>query len=602
MMLETGYRWCNAFAADCAPLDVIGRLAPGRKLEEARAELSAIIARVDTAPGYAGPRSAFLDRAVGLEQHVRNQYSSHMQLMAATAALLLMLACSNTAGLLLARGVARRREIAVRLSIGAARFRLIRQLLTESLAMAALGSGLGLLLTLWTRRLLLSFYATDSEGYVNFYDLRTDGLTLGFSLALAILTGVVFGLVPAIQATKPDVALALKGDPTGRGESGSRVRAGLVMAQVALSLIMVVSAGLLARSALHIERGEHFDPRSVAVLRLRPRLMQYTPAHSQAFLHEVVERLETLPGVESVTFGRGIGAVWRSCCTAFLPDRRPEAMRADYQVIAPHYFSTLHIALLAGRDFDGHDRPGSPTVAIVNQTMARLIDPGGDVIGRMLTADGKSRQIVGVVKDSYLRSALDAPVPMFYTPFWQSPDETDARMAIRVRGDPRTMLPVLRRAIAKIDPRVPVTEQMRMLDQVRGVFMQARLAAAVLLCASVLALGLSAVGLYGVIAYIVGRRAREIGVRMALGARPATIRALVLKESLAVVGPGMVIGVGGALAATRLLGSWLYGVRATDPWAFVAGALLLSAVALFASWIPARRAARLDPLAALRCE
>jgi predicted permease len=602
MMLETGYRGCNSFADDCAVLSVIGRLPPGRKLEEARAELSAIIANADTAPGYVGPRSAFLDRAIGLEQHVRAGYSRHMQLMAAVAALVLILSCANVAGLLLARGVARRHEIAVRLSIGAARFRVMRQLLTESLLLAVAGTGLGLLLTVWTRSLLLSFYATSPEGYVSFYDLRIDSLTLALSLALAILTGLLFGLIPAAQATKPEVALDLKSGSANNAGSSSRARAALVMIQVALSLVMLVSAGLLTRSALHIDQGGNFDPRGVAVLRLRPRLIQYTPARSQSFVKEVVQRLKDRPGVESVTFARGIGAVWMSCCLAYLPDRGDQAMRADYHVIGPNYFSTLRIQILAGREFDEHDRAGSQLVAIVNQTLASRLDPSGSVVGRAFLANGKPLQVVGVVKDPYLRSVIQSPVPMLYTPFWQSTNETDARMAIRVRGDPRAILPSLRRAIAEVDPSVPVTEQMTMLDQVKGFFMQARLASAVLSCASVLALVLSAVGLYGVIAYMVSRRTREIGVRMALGAQPASVRALVLKQSLAVVAPGIAFGVVAALAATRLLSSWLYGVRSSDPWTFIAAAAVLGAVAMFASWIPARRAARLDPLQALRCE
>lgn len=599
MMIETGYRWCSAFNVDCSPLNVVGRLPAGRKLEEATAELSAIIAGADTAPGYDGPRSASLDRAAGLEQFVRNGYSNHMKLMGAIAALLLILSCANVAGLLLARGVARRREIAVRLSVGAGRARLVRQFMTESFLLAVAGTGLGLLLTLWTRRLLLSFYATSPEGYVSFYDLRIDSLMLALSFGLAIFTALLFGLLPAIQATKPEVASALKSDlstSTGQG----RVRTALVTVQMALSLVMVVSAGLLAQSALHIEQGQGFDPRGVAVLRLRPRLVQYPPERSQAFVREVVRRMETVPGVESVTFARGIGSVWRSCCLAYLPDRGPEAMRADLHVIAPRYFATLRIPLLAGRDFDEHDRTGSPLVAIVNQALAVRLDPAGAVVGKVLRADGKSFEIVGMVKDSQFHSIGQAPVPMFYTPFWQSAAETDARMAIRTHGDPRAILSSLRHTIAEVDPNVPVTEQMTLLDQVKGAFMQARLAAAVLLCASLLALVLSAVGLYGVMAYMVSRRTREIGVRMALGAQPASVRRLVLKQSLAVVAPGVVIGVAGALAGTRLLSSWLYGVRATDPWSFLAAVTVLSTVALFASWIPARRASRLDPLVALR--
>ncbi len=498
--------------------------------------------------------------------------------------------------------MSRRREIAVRHAIGAARFRLIRQMLTESLLIAAAGTGLGLLLTLWTRRLLLSFYATNSEGYVNFYDLRIDFPTIAFSFGLAILTALVFGLVPAIQATRTNLVSSLKDGRTSQEGSGGRARTGLVMAQIAISLVMIVSAGLLARSAMHIEQGANFDPHGVAVLRLRPRLLQYSPARSQAFIRESIRRLEALPGVESVTFARGIGAVWQSCCLAFLPDRVTEATRASYHVVAPHYFSALRTPLLAGREFDEHDRAASQPVAIVNQTLAGRIDPSGSVIERVFMADGKPLQVVGVVKDSYMRSAADAPVAMFYRPFWQSPEETDARLAIRVRGDPAAMLPQLRRCIAEADPQVPVTEQMTMLDQLRGTFMQARLAAAVLLCASALALVLSAVGLYGVMSYMVGRRTREIGVRIALGARPSSVCALVLRQSLRVFVPGMLIGLVAALAVTRLLGSWLYGVRATDFWTFVAAASMLSAVALAASWIPARRAARVDPMAALRCD
>ncbi len=601
MMLETGYRWCNGFTANCTPLSVIGRLPPDRRIEEAQAELSAIIASADTAPGYEGPRSASLDRAIGLERFRRAQYTEHMQLMAVVAALLLFLSCANVAGLLLARGIARRREIAVRLALGAARIRLIRQLLTESLLLAVTGTGLGLLLTLWTRRLLLSFYATNSEGHASFYDLRTDSLTLALSAGLALLTAFLFGLAPAIQTTKPEVALALKSDSKIPGGAG-RLRAVLVMMQVALSLVIVVSAGLLAQSALHVAEGGVFDPKGVALLRLRPRLIQYPPARAQDFVRKVTERIAALPGVESVTFARGVGAVWKDCCMAFLPERGPQAVRADFHVIAPGYFSTLRIPLVAGREFDEHDRTGSPAVAIVNQTLAARIDPNGAAVGRSFLANGKPLEVVGIVKDSRLRSLADAPVPMFYVPFWQNAAETDARMAIRVHGDPGTMLPVLRRAIAEVDPNVPVTELMTMTDQVKGEFMQARLAAAVLLCASGLALVLSAVGLYGLISYMVSQRTREIGVRMALGALPSTVRALVLRQSLAVVAPGIAFGVAGALAATRLLAAWLYGVKATDLWTFLAAAAVLGAVTLFASWIPARRAARVHPMAALRCD
>jgi predicted permease len=602
MMLETGYRWCNGFEVECATLDVIGRLPRGRKIEEARAELSAIIASVDTVKGYAGPRSAFLEKAVGLELS-RAVYADQIRLMSGIAALLLILACANIAGLLLARGMARRKEIAIRLALGAPRLRLIRQLLTESMLLGAGGTALGLLLTFWTRSLLASFYATNTEGYAHFYDLHMDVMTLSFSMALAIVAVSLFGLVPALQGTRIEVGPPLKGNDPSPSGSGRGMRFGLVSLQFALSILMVVSANLLARSARHIEEGGHFNPHGIAVLRLRPRIMQYTPARSQAFLRQVVSRLETLPGVESVTFARGNGLVWQDCCLAFLPDYEPQATRVDYHVIAPHYFSTLRIAMLAGRDFNEHDQVGSSPVAIVNESMARTIDPsGGNVVGRTFLADGKPLQVVGIVKDWFLRSTTDAPLPVFYKPFWQSAEEVDARMAIRVQSDPGKMLPVLRQAIAEVDPRVPVTEQSTMLDQVESNFMQARLAAAVLEYASGLALLLSAIGLYGLIAYKVTQQTREIGIRMALGARPANVHALILRKSLAVVAPGIGLGLAAAVVSTRLLGSWLYGVRATDPSAFITGGIVLSAVALLAAWLPARRAASLDPPVALRHE
>ncbi len=601
MMIEIGYRWCNAFQFDCAPLGVIGRLPSGRKIEEAQAELSAIVGGVGADRKDPLLQAAFLDRATGLERPARNRYSSHLQLLGSVAGLLLLLACANIAGLLIARGIARRREIAVRLSIGATRARLIRQLLTESLVLGLMGGALGLLLSLGTRGMLLKFYSLSDEGRTNFYDIHIDPLILGISLLLAVGAAVLFGAVPAIQATRPDVALALKSDSSG-GSGRAHLRGGLVTMQVALSLVLLVSAGLLAESVGQIETGTNFDPRGVALLRLRPNLINYSPARAQAFTRDAITKVESLPDVESVAYARGVGFVWLTCCTGFLPQQQEGAARASYHVIGPRYFSTLHVPLVAGREFDEHDRAGAPLVAIINQTFAARQFPDEPAIGRSFVADGHPLRVVGIVKDFLPRSLADDVHPTYYTPFWQSANETDTRLAVRVHGDPRAILATLRRAIGEVDPQVPVTEQLTMLDQVRGVYMQARLAAAVLLCASILALILSAVGLYGVIAFITVRRTKEIGVRIALGARPSAVRGLILEQAAMIAAPGIAIGLAGAFASTRLLGAWLYGVRAIDPFVFAAAAIALSVVAMAASWIPAHRAARLDPIAALRAD
>lgn len=591
MMLTVGYRFCDGFTYDCTALSLIGRLAPGRKLVDAQAELSALMAEIEWEHTGVRQGGVLVEQLAGVRILERRGYSDQMRLLAATAGLLLLLACINVAGLLVARGAARRREIAVRLSLGAARIRLVRQLITESLLLALAGGAVGLMLTLWTRNLLLAFFGTDSEGYHRYYDLRIDPRVLGFSLALTLFDGLLFGLLPALQTTRPSYA------------PQSRLRAALMTGQVALSLILLIGAGLLVRSVARLEEGAVFDPRGVAVLRLRPRLIEYSPARAQAFTREVVERFEALPGVESVSLGRGQGLVWIGCCDSQVKTiEEAQAYDAGYHLIGTRYFSTLRIPVLAGRDFDSRDHVGAPAVAIVNETMARRLWPREAPLGRMFQADGQLLQVVGVVKDAQIRTVLEPAKPFFYVPFWQSPEEVDSRMAIRVTGDPRRMLPLLHRTIAAIDSRVPVTEEMTMLDQVEAVYIQARLASAVMLTAGALALLLSTTGLYSVIAFIVSRRTREIGIRVALGARPGDVSALVLQQGLKLVAPGVALGLAGALASTRLLESWLYGVRATDPWAFAIGALLLSTAALAACAAPAHRAARLDPMVALRYE
>jgi macrolide transport system ATP-binding/permease protein len=609
MMLHVGWRGCDAFKFDCRRMDLIGRLAPGRRVPEAQAEMSTLAAQLAAAnPVTNRGRGAKALPAIGPRPGDGKYYSYQSRLLAVVAGMLLLIACANVAGLLLARGSARSREIALRLSIGASRLRLIRQLLTESLLLAGFSGTSGLLLSIWAKGKLLGFYATNSEGYPRYYDLSLDPRILAFSIGLSLITGLLFGILPAIQSTRQDLTLAVKEGAPSMSLRRGLLRGGLVAGQMALSLALLVGAGLLIRSAGHVSQGVNFDPHHVVLLRLRPGLVQYSPAKAQVFHREVVRRLEGMPGVQSVTFARGLGLAWLGCCQfrIALPgqhrDRPENEPRVDGHSIAPRYFETLRISLVAGRDFTERDRAGSQRVTIVNETLVRRLWPRESPVGRTLFLDDLQYEVVGVAKDARLRNAMEGAFPFLYIPYWQDDPQTDSRMCIRVAGDPAEMLPRIRHEVAAVDANVPISEDMPMMRQVEGVYMPVRLSSSILTCAGALALFLSAIGLYGVLAFSVNRRTREIGIRMALGALPASVLKLVLKEGMALALTGALLGLLLSLSLTRLLAGWLYGVPLYDPAAYLLGAALLAGVAILACFVPARRATRIDPMAALRYE
>jgi predicted permease len=605
MMVRAGYRWCDGFQPDCHVFGILGRLAPGRTRGQAEAELGTLAGQFEA--GNAGPPRRFTLKPLrGADPAGQRSFVDLARLLSAAAAILLVIACANLGGLLLARAAARQGEIALRLSLGAGRWRVTRQLLTESLLIALPGGCLGLLLSLWTSRLLAGFYAVDEEGYRHLYDLGLDWRVLGCALVVSLAAGLLFGLWPAQQCLRHDLGRAAAKAPPRAG------RTVLTSAQVALSLVLLIGAVLLARSALQIQAGRNFDPRHVLVLRLRPRLIGYAAPQAQAFQREVQRRLALLPGVESVSLARGQGLVWRAAgeMRTYLPGQRPArlaaAPRARFHEVGPRYFATLRIPLLQGREFDSRDMPPAPGVAIVNETMAHALWPSRSPLDEtlMLAEEPAERavRIVGVAADARLRNGLEPPSPMVFLPYWQNRDEIDARLCIRVAGDPEAALPAVRRAISAVDPRVPISEAMPMLVQVRGVYTAVRLAGTVLLCAAGLAVFLSAIGLYGVLAFVVSRRTREIGIRLAVGARRGQVAAIFLQEGLAIAALGVTLGWIAALATARLLAAWLYGVGAMDPLTFVAAPALLALVAVVASYLPARRASRVDPMAALRSE
>src|SRR5262245_1429802 len=608
MMLGLGYRCSDALTnAQCKPLQLLGRLAPGRTLADVEAELNLLAQQLAaTFPTEQG-RVISLRPALGVRMIEREAYAYQMQLLMTVTGLLLLIACANVAGLLLARGAARRKEIAVRLCIGAERGRLIRQFLTESLLLALAGGGLGLLLSRWARDLLATFYNTSNNVQ---YDLSLSSRALVYALALTLFTGLLSGLLPAFQATRHNLTRALKDDGASQRPRRQRLRSALVIGQVALSLALLTGAALLVRSESHIREGSNFDPLHVAAIRLRPRLLNYGPEQAQAFTREVSRRLEATPGVQSVSLGSGAGLAWLSggAVRVRLPEeaaqRAEEQLQVEDQEIAPSFYKTLKIPLIEGREFNEGDRPGAQRVVIINETLARRMWPQAEALERTLLLNDQPYLVVGVSLDAQLYNAFDGPQPFLYLPYWQNniSPQIDARLLIRVAGDPETMLPSLRRVIASVDPQVPLDEVMPLTRQINTKFKAVMLTSAVLTWAGALAFFLSMLGLYGVLAFAVGARTREIGIRMALGAERRDVLRLVITQGLRLALAGVGIGFLAAYAATRLMNSLLYGVSPTDPLTFAVVALLLIVVALLACWIPARRATKVDPIIALRCD
>lgn len=604
-MLRVGYRWCDAYAdSQCGVLHLIARLVAGKSIAAAQNELMSI-ATAQSLPSVADGQQIVVLPAVGVRPEQQSNLAPQIRLMMVLALMLLVIACANVAGLLLARGIARRREVAVRLALGARPLRIVAQLLTENLVLAAIGAVAGVLLGVWIRQAFVSLYTLQSEGGQAFYDIRFNARMWLFSAGAALGTGLLFGVLPAIRAMRGDMIGELKsgGGSLGSASSG-RLRDIIAAAQVALSLVLLVAAGLMVRSARHI-LSTSFDPDHVVLMRLRPRLVQYSPAQAESYFHAVADRMPSIGGVESASYAiGGSGLVWMP--TAGLPMKltMPGQQETTLRVLPVNtdFFATLRIPVIQGRVFNNEDRPNTDRVLVVNQSAVRRFWPEGSAIGRELVLSGSKYRVVGVVADSGVHNLEESVSPHLYAAFWQSdPGERgDMRMAIRVRGDAASALAQLHRAIAAIDPRVPIAEEMPLVDQIESVFSTVWLARTTTLWCGFVALLLSATGLYSVLAFVVRSRTREIGLRMALGARPSDVLALVVGHGLLICTSGTGVGLLFALAFWRLLSSLLYGVNGFDPIAFATGPVALLLVGIAASYVPAWRAAHIDPMVALR--
>ena len=588
---------------------VMARLKPGISIARAQADLTAISSRL--ARQY--PENIGWGAMVeNLHARLMREARPALLVLLAAVGLVLLIACANLANLLVARGAARQKEIAIRTALGAGRLRVVRQMLTESLLLALLGGGLGLLLALWGVNLL---NAIIPAGIQPLQAARADATVLGFTLLVSLATGVLFGLAPALNVSKPDLAQTLK--EGGRSSSAAgrhgRLRDSLVVSEVALAMVLLAGAGLLIKSFMRLQQVDPgFRSESALTMELSlPQARYLKPQQRAAFYEQLLERIAGLPGVRAAGACTQLPLSGGETIWGLTIEGRPEpgpgeVLQAGHRSVSPDYFRAMSIPLRRGRYFTAQDREGAPGVVIINETMANRFWPNQDPIGkRIRLGAGRSGApwipIAGVVADVKYSGLDRQPGPEMFLPHLQNPSP---RMAIVVRAatEPASLATALRSAVTALDRDQPVANIRTLEKIVSDSVAPRRLTMLLLGIFAALALVLAGVGLYGVISYSVTQRTHELGVRMALGAQPSEVLRLVIGHGMILTMIGVAIGLAGAFALTRFLSSLLFGVTARDPATFLAVALALASVALAACYIPARRATRVDPMVALRYE
>jgi len=599
-------------------LNVFGRLRSGVPFEQARAEIKTIAAQLARDyPETNGSRSADLVPGIGLYPEDRADMSRLMGLLSAAVGLLLLIACANVAGLFLAGALRRHREIAMRLAVGAGRRRIARQLLTEGLLLSLFGGALGLLLSAWAAELMAAIRTSSTLRHL---DVHLDGPVLLFTLLISLMTGTLLALLPAWRGLPSDLTAALKEGAPGAGFRPSRARPALVVMQVGMGFLLVSAATLLARDLRRIVTSDPgYETHNVAMASLDLNIQRYPESRGLTVYRRLLERLPAIPGALSASLAGTVPPIeFPGRVSIFYPGQEPpqevlrhgemeQGLRVDINRIGPDYFRTLGIRLLRGRDFALRDGPSDRGVAIVNQRLAERLWPAQDPVGKRIawpSIVGPPRaplEVVGVAADTRSRSLVSAAPLLIYLPLLQNYDGR-ARIIVRTASDPRAALAGIARAVESIDKDVAVFGADTMDRYIAESLWQQRTAAGWIGTFSLLALALAAVGLYGVIAQSVAQRSREVAIRIALGAVPRSITGLVLRDAMRLAVAGLALGAAAALALAAVLRSSLTAGSAQDALSFLAAALLLVAVMLAASWIPARRAARVDPVAALRSE
>jgi putative ABC transport system permease protein len=586
---------------------VIARMKPGVTAGQANAELDTISRRLEQQ--YPDSNAAVVAAGASMHEELTRDVRPALLILLGAVGLVLLIACANVANLLLARAAGRQKEMAIRTALGASRWRVVRQLLVESLLLALAGGAAGLLLALWGTDVLVAAGPADIP---RVSQAGLDARVLAFTLLVSVATGVVFGLAPALQASRPDLTGALKDGSRGSTEGlrRNRFRSALVVAEVAISLVLLIGAGLLMRSFVRLMRTDPgFDPARVVALDLPLGGRYNTPEKQDAFFAQLASRVRALPNVEAVgvvnnlPFGNSVDQLEFDIegRPPFPPGAKP---LAHYTIVSPGYFDALKIPMRSGRTFTDHDDARSPNVTLISESLARAVFAGENPVGRRIVPDeGKPPlEVVGVVGDARRTSLASEPEPEFYVPFAQA---AQRRMNLVVRAgasDPAALTSSLRGAVAELD-KDQLIWQTRTLDQLVSASVASRRFNMTLLgLFAAVAMALAALGLYGVMAYSVTRRTHEIGVRMALGARGSDVLRMVVWQGMKLAAGGVAAGLVAAFAVTRVLASLLYGVTTTDPLTYAGLALLLCAVALLASYIPARRATKVDPMEALRYE
>lgn len=588
----------------------VARLKPGISITEADASLKTIAAQLESeySKDNAG-RSVILtplaDTTVGDQQ---SEITLAGGVLMGVVSLVLLIACANLANLLLAQSARREREMSLRAALGAGRGRIMRQLITESMLLALIGGALGLLIAYWGRTALWSFRPSFIEaGGVN---LALDWRVLVFTLAVSIFTGVIFGIAPAIKSCRVDLAETLK--VGGRGNSpgwrSNPLRSLLVVSQIAFAMIALIAAGLFIRSMENAQRMSiGFESRKLFTMRVDLGALHYTEGRGQRFFQESVERAKSTPGVVAATVssnspiggghGRTVFPEGQDVTTGY----RGTLTWVDD--VTPGYFSTLRIPLTEGRDFNASDRANTALVAVVNEAMAKHFWPNENALGKRFhfIDETKLREIVGIVGNTVIDNIGEQPQPVIYMPYAQDYSPF-AAIVVRTKGDPQSIVPSVRAQIQSVDPSLAITNVQTIGEIIGQGLWAPRMGAALLGLFGMLALVLAAVGVYGVLWYSVTQQTRDIGIRMALGAEPSTVLKLVVGEGLKLAAAGLVVGLIGAVLGVRVLSSLLFNVSTYDPVTFVGVSLVLILTAALACYIPARRATRVDPLIALRCE
>lgn len=597
---------------------VFGRLKQGVQLAEARSEMQTIAAHLAAAyPQSNEHRGVDVIPSFGMDPDDRAALGRFFAMLLASVGLLLLIACSNVANLLLSRAEGRKREIAMRLALGATRGRLIRQLLTEGILLSALAAGLGLLLTPWTAGLMVVFRQP-------LYALRNvatapDFRVLGFTALVAVLTGVLFALAPALQSSKLDLVDSLKESAPGAGRR-SGLRNTLVAAQIAITLVLLITAGVVVRKMQGVvNQNPGFATSNVEMMTIAPSIAGYSEAQGQRFYDVLLRRVSEIPGVQSASLATTVPPVdFSGRISIFYEGQSPPreylaghefevGIRVDVNTVAPRYFEVMRIPIRQGRDFSARDAGQSSLVAIVSQKLAQRLWPNDSAVGKRIewpAAEGPARppiEIIGVAADAKYRSLLVDPPLLVYMPLLQNYSPT-SNLILHTAGNPASVLAAVRGAVASLDASLPVYGEKSMTDEIADSLWQQRMASALLGSFSVLALALAGIGLYAVVAHWTGQRTQEIGVRMALGARPRDVLLLVVGHGARLAAVGVLLGLLASLVVARAASGMLFATSSTDFPAMLLIAAVLAAVALLACYAPARRAMRLDPVLALRHE